>query len=227
MKRSLCGKLHVSVSCILILFSLTFYAKEWKYYHLDNDNGLSNSSINTIFQDHTGVMWFGTWDGLNRFDGNEFRQYGPEHNNPHSLSHPVIRNIAEEDNTYLWIVTDRGLNRFNIKSGNVDRYYLQNRKNYIYKENEFKCVANKRKGIIATLESNKFYKFNPQAKHFDKLRMPYLHISEIENLFFDAHGFLWIQGNKRLYKVNIGRNGSCRLINIINPAKGTERVHFD
>jgi len=227
MKRNFYFKPHVLVSCALILFSLTFYAKGWKYHHLDNDNGLSNSSINTIFQDDAGVMWFGTWDGLNRFDGNEFRQYGPEHNNPHSLSHPVIRNIAEENNTYLWIVTDRGLNRFNIKSGNVDRYYLQNRKNYIHRENEFKCVANKRTGIIATLESNKFYRFNSQTKHFEKLRMPCLHIREIENLFFDPHGFLWVQGNKKLCKVNIERNGSCKLINTIKLAKETERVQFD
>jgi ligand-binding sensor domain-containing protein/AraC-like DNA-binding protein/signal transduction histidine kinase len=172
-------------------------------------------------------MWFGTWDGLNRFDGNEFRQYGPEHNNPHSLSHPVIRNIIEEDNTYLWVVTDRGLNRFDIKSGNVDRYYLQNMKDYIYRENEFKCVINKKKEIIATLESNKFYRFNSKTKHFDKLRMPCLHIKEIENLFFDANDFLWVQGNKALYKINIERNRFCKLINIIKPAKGLERVQFD
>lgn len=44
--------------------------------HLDNNNGMSNSSVNVIFQDSQGIMWFGTWDGLNRYDGHKYPSSG-------------------------------------------------------------------------------------------------------------------------------------------------------
>ena len=44
---------------------------------LDNTNGLSNSSVNAIFQDSENLLWIGTWDGLNRYDGSSFKIFRP------------------------------------------------------------------------------------------------------------------------------------------------------
>lgn len=45
------------------------------HYLITTEDGLSNSSVNCIFQDTGGMMWFGTWDGLNVYDGHRLRVF--------------------------------------------------------------------------------------------------------------------------------------------------------
>ena len=62
-----------------IIFNALFVsAKKYDMVNLTNNDGLSNSSINHIFQDSNGLMWFGTWDGLNVYNGREFKVFKPE-----------------------------------------------------------------------------------------------------------------------------------------------------
>ena len=65
-----------------ILFILTllffFYAKSQPnciFTHYSSENGLSQNSIMSMVQDHNGVLWFSTWDGINRFNGYDFKVY--------------------------------------------------------------------------------------------------------------------------------------------------------
>src|SRR6187549_3697789 len=71
------------------------------------EEGLSQQAVNTIVQDGEGFMWFGTEDGLNRFDGYEFRQLRHDRGHVHSLPNGWISSlVAGEDG--LWISTDGG-----------------------------------------------------------------------------------------------------------------------
>jgi diguanylate cyclase (GGDEF)-like protein len=71
------------------------------------EEGLSQQAVNTIVQDSEGFMWFGTEDGLNRFDGYEFRQLRHERSNDRTLPNGWISSlVASEDG--LWIGTDGG-----------------------------------------------------------------------------------------------------------------------
>ncbi|MBD3661031.1 MAG: hypothetical protein HUJ11_02370, partial [Arenibacter algicola] len=63
--------------------------RKYKLQQIDNSLGLSNSSINAIFQDSDNLLWIGTWDGLNRYDGSKFKIFRPELNNENSLSNQV------------------------------------------------------------------------------------------------------------------------------------------
>lgn len=67
-----------------------------KYDTLTSADGLSNSSVNCIYQDSTLMMWFGTWDGLNAYNGYGFRTYKFAPDNANTISNNVIRNIVEE-----------------------------------------------------------------------------------------------------------------------------------
>ncbi len=70
---------HLTLSLMLILiFGLeTKGQTEWPLQHVDKKSGLSNSAINAIYMDHLDYVWFGTWDGLNRYDGDEIISYKP------------------------------------------------------------------------------------------------------------------------------------------------------
>ena len=75
------------------------------------EQGLSQTTVYTIFQDSKGFMWFGTRDGLHKYDGYGFKIYRNKPDDPNSLSNNTVRAIYEHDSV-LWIGTERGLNIF-------------------------------------------------------------------------------------------------------------------
>lgn len=64
--------------------------------NLSNEDGLSNSAITCIYKDLEGLIWFGSWDGLNRYDGINIRVFKPDIFDEGSLSNNVIRNLLED-----------------------------------------------------------------------------------------------------------------------------------
>ncbi|BDW93658.1 hybrid sensor histidine kinase/response regulator [Flagellimonas marinaquae] len=104
---------------------------------LDNSSGVSHSSINTVFQDSNNLLWLGTWDGLNRYDGRAFKVYRPELNNDSSLSNQVILNVLEDAEGHIWVLTLHGINRYEKDSGNFERFYFSNTNSPTLSENEF------------------------------------------------------------------------------------------
>ena len=84
-----------------------------RFDHLNIEQGMSQSSVHVMFQDSRGFMWFGTQDGLNRYDGYTFKIYKPDPDVPGSLSDRWITSVLEDADGYLWIGTRQGgLNRF-------------------------------------------------------------------------------------------------------------------
>ncbi len=65
--------------------------------------GLSNSAVISVFQDRTGLMWFGTYDGVNCYDGKDIDVYRSDFST--NLSNNVIYRIRQADNNCLWITT--------------------------------------------------------------------------------------------------------------------------
>lgn len=100
-----------------------------KFEHYSVDNGLSQSSVNHIFQDKKGFLWFSTQDGLNKFDGYSFTIYQHNPLDTNSISSNWIYGIDEDSYGNFWIATQNGLNRFNPKTGKFKHYYLTNNKN--------------------------------------------------------------------------------------------------
>lgn len=76
---------------------------------LNIDRGLSNNSVRCIFQDHNGFMWFGTYDGLNRYDGYNFKVYRNVLEDTNSLPHNFIYVITEDSTNNLWVGTGQGI----------------------------------------------------------------------------------------------------------------------
>jgi len=87
------------------------------------EQGLSQVSIITITQDKKGFMWFGTQDGLNKYDGYDFNIYRNDPSDSASLSDSHIRYIYTDKSGVLWVCTySRGLNKFDRETGTFIRY---------------------------------------------------------------------------------------------------------
>lgn len=94
-----------------------------RFDSLGIEQGLSQSSVRVIFQDSRGFLWFGTEDGLNRYDGYNFKVFKREPSNPNSISDGWITAITEDQNGYLWVGTRLGgLNRYDPFSGQFTQY---------------------------------------------------------------------------------------------------------
>jgi len=79
-----------------------------RFDRLSLDDGLSQSTVISILQDSRGLMWFGTENGLNSFNGYEFEQFMRERGNPDALSNDFVYDVAEDSDGNLWIATNGG-----------------------------------------------------------------------------------------------------------------------
>lgn len=80
-----------------------------KIFQFGIKQGLSNNGVSCIYQDHNGFMWFGTFDGLNRFDGTQFTIFRNQLDDTSSLIFNRISAIAEDTKFNLWIGTQKGV----------------------------------------------------------------------------------------------------------------------
>ena len=98
--------------------------KNVRFEHFSLKQGLSQVSVNCILQDNKGFMWFGTQDGLNRFDGYTFKVFKRDPDNPNSLSHNYVRTMIKDKSGNLWIGTDAGgLDKYNPGTGIFNHYH--------------------------------------------------------------------------------------------------------
>ncbi|PHQ31224.1 hybrid sensor histidine kinase/response regulator transcription factor [Leeuwenhoekiella nanhaiensis] len=89
------------------------------FYNFDLSSGISNSYINSIAQDASGFIWIGTIDGLNRYDGGEFKVYRHRSSDTTSLYNNYVESIAHNSNGDLLVLTDDG---FDIYADATDSF---------------------------------------------------------------------------------------------------------
>jgi signal transduction histidine kinase/ligand-binding sensor domain-containing protein/DNA-binding response OmpR family regulator len=93
--------------------------------YLGIEQGLSNNSVRCIYQDHNGFMWFGTYDGLNRYDGYECKVFSNKLNDSLSLPHNYIYTINEDRQHNLWVGTGQGIGIYNnLTAAFLPAYYM-------------------------------------------------------------------------------------------------------
>ncbi len=95
---------------ILLILPTNVYAAESniRFEHITVDQGLSQSGISCILQDEQGFMWFGTQDGLNKYDGYKFTIYKHDQSDSHSLSDNFIESLYEDKSGTIWVGTNGG-----------------------------------------------------------------------------------------------------------------------
>ena len=116
---------------ILIIFSSSIYSQKKDYYfrHINTESGLSQNTVLTIIQDRTGFMWFGTKDGLNRYDGNSIKVFKHNENDPNSIGNNTIWSLLEMPDGDLWVGTDRGIYIYNPKNSRFTKLNVKTENN--------------------------------------------------------------------------------------------------
>jgi len=107
-----------------LLLPTTTHAQtpEPRFFHLTTADGLSHNIVYAIAQDHQGLLWFGTQDGLDRYDGYTFTVFRHLRSNPQSLVHNTIQSLTVDRVGVLWVGTAGGLDRYDRDTGHFVHY---------------------------------------------------------------------------------------------------------
>jgi ligand-binding sensor domain-containing protein len=168
----------------LVFILLITPAFAYNLRQLSSKDGLSNSAIQAIVQDKEGLMWFGSCDGLNMYDGLHIRVYKPTPNNPTSLSGNLIEGIMEAEDNILWIATNHGFNRLDKKKHLIE-YHDEFRGKYHWA----KTTTN---DIFVIHEDNFISYYDNTQKLFQKIPFTGISNDQIRNFFIDANNVMWI-----------------------------------
>jgi len=113
------------LSACLLCYTLPLLAHDasLQFEHLTSEQGLSQNDVNCILQDQQGFMWFGTHDGLNKYDGYNIKVYQNEPENKYSISSNLIYTLTEDQCGNIWVgTTGGGLNKFNPDTERFTRF---------------------------------------------------------------------------------------------------------
>lgn len=119
---------HFILCLLLSLSLLRVFAQpatdeKLHFTRIGTSSGLSQSTINTIVKDRSGFMWFGTNDGLNRYDGYHFKIYRNIPGDTSSLPYNLIRTLFTDSKGNLWVGTlGGGLAKYNAHTDSFERY---------------------------------------------------------------------------------------------------------
>ncbi len=214
---------------ILCVYLVTLHAFSFSFdiRYLKNSEGLSNSSVNTIFQDSSQLMWFGTWDGLNMYDGREFKVFKPELQSPYSISNNIIRNILEQRNGILWIATDDGINRYSKEDNKFERYFYKTSAKATFKEQSFCIAKNSNNQVFAAVHGSDLFVFDDVMNTF--IPIPIEKTTFIRKIFFDKQDRLWVLTEDSLFLLTFSalQTPVVRQKMLFTLVKNIQKVFYD
>ncbi len=171
----------------MLIYSLTCRAGNEKdsyiFSKVDYQQGLSNSAVLCLFQDKTGLMWFGTYDGVNCYDGKEMEVFKSDFMERKTLSNNVIHSIQQADSNCLWITTHLGVNRFSLNSRQVVSNYDFSGDYYLHSNSKGNTWMVCQDGILY---------YNTFHKKFLPINVPAVSVNEMDQrAFVTDDGVLW------------------------------------
>jgi ligand-binding sensor domain-containing protein/signal transduction histidine kinase/DNA-binding response OmpR family regulator len=201
-------RFYLSILFFLLLHQISL-AQENKailFSHLTADNGLSESSVNCILKDKYGFLWFGTGDGLNKYDGYKFKVFRNKTGDGKTIPYNDIKCLFEDKAGELWIGTGEGVSKYNRNDDSFTFYgawaihhFFEDSDGTLWVGtfNGLKVVDRKSREIIPPGSKNSQF-------------------SAIENLktfcvYEDSHKNLWIGTSKGLFLLD-RKSGKIRKI---------------
>lgn len=202
--------LHRNILIAILLYAtgiLEAQIEEYKIYHLTRNSGLSQSTVNCIVRDSTGFMWFGTNDGLNRYDGYQFTHYKHNREDTASISLGRVFTMYLDGRGRLWSGTDQGgLNLYNQDTDNFATYTLLDSTADTDVFMDIRAIDETDAGNlwIATYGLG-LWLFNVSDRTFQKVPTPGAEV--IRDIQYDFSGNLWLAAENGLFVLEKGIRG--------------------
>lgn len=176
--------------CVAFLIPICIYADN-KYVQFTNTSGLSNSAINCICQDSSKVMWLGTWDGLNAFNGKEFTIYTPSLANTNAISNNIIRNVIEQTKGIIWITTDHGINRMDTYNSSFSHFYFGYEKIYPALPEIYSIAKSSDNTIFCAVFEWGLSFYKETEQDFYTINSPFIKTQDIKDIKIDTKDNIW------------------------------------
>ncbi|WP_164974184.1 hybrid sensor histidine kinase/response regulator transcription factor [Filimonas effusa] len=162
---------------------------------LDNKNGLSNSSVNFLYNDADNLLWVATWDGLNRYDGSSFHVFNYGNTGSSSgIGNNVARFITEDKRGNLWVSTIEGISRFNKTTGAIRNYFYGQYQRSNIGEQEFQLTVDTAGTVYCFTQHDGLLRYDVAADTFRLCVLP-RHPSGVTKMAFDRSNRLWLLNN--------------------------------
>ena len=198
------------LSFLFTAFGVFSQTNKYRLNNLSTVDGLSQSSVIAIHQDAIGQMWFGTRDGLNKYDGNKFSIFRNNPKDSTSISNNDILSIQEDKSGYLWVGTYNGLNCYNPITNTFKQYFHANNDKSLCNNTVWDIKEIKNEIWIGTSSGISIY--NKTTKKFISLFHSTRNRLSISNNFVlsileTKSGAVWIGTAKGLCKLISRKNG--------------------
>jgi ligand-binding sensor domain-containing protein len=189
--------------CLLILFGVNQSSnaqnESLRFEHIGIEEGLSNNKVKAILQDRKGYLWFGTMDGLNKYDGYSFTKYQFDPFDSSSLSQNTIYTIWEDKYGSIWVGTYAGLCRFDRSTEKFTRYKPDEKAKF--SDPNISAINEDNDGMmwVAGISSG-LCRFDRQTGMF----LPdSFDLTGVSCIYKDRAGVLWVGSPTGLYRLNL------------------------
>ncbi|QEN09371.1 diguanylate cyclase [Oceanispirochaeta crateris] len=187
--------------------------------HITQKDGLANNGVSGIVQDKRGYLWFGTQNGLSRYDGKVFLNY--EHNpfEKNSLPHNLVQTLyLDPIDPYLWIGTYEGLSRFNLETEEFFNFSsYENKAGDVLSNEVVTSIVRDEQGVLWAGTLNGLNRIDPvsldiRSYFHNELDEGSLLHNTIRSLYVDTRGRLWVgsYGGLDLYQPETDSFGHFR-----------------
>ena len=173
---------------------------QYSIIRISSSEGMTNSSVNCLFEDSDNVLWLGTWDGLNSYNGRDIKTYRYNKENKKSISNNIIYQIIEQNSEIIWVATNNGVNRFNKKTQQFE-HFLEGHRGFI-------MAIMSDKTPLCYIHHEGIYYYNTASKAFFQVNIDEIDEIDIKNirgLNTDSKNNLYILSNNGVvtkHKVN-------------------------
>jgi signal transduction histidine kinase/DNA-binding response OmpR family regulator/ligand-binding sensor domain-containing protein len=150
----------------------------------------------------------GTWDGLDAYNGREFKVNKPDPGNAQTISNNIIREIVEEQKDVLWIATDRGINRLDKRKNTFERFFVEAGDQRVSNEHSFLITKNSSNEIFASIYERGVYYFDANTRQFVNLNVA--GNLRIKKIFFDLDDNLWLYTEEKILLKIVFKKGATK-----------------